>query len=353
MTEGADLSLTASLLGDKRVAAHFSPAAEIAAMLRFEAALAEAEAETGIIKPEAARAITAGVDGFVPDMEALRRAYRRDGVLVPDLLRQLRAAIGEPHGKALHLGATSQDVTDTGLMMRLRAVLEDCAVRLEKLIDTLDSLAKRDGEVALIAHTRMQAALPFTVADKIATWAAPLRSHKERIARLSRETLAIQLGGPIGTGGSFEGKWPEISHSLARRLDLAHAEPWHSDRSRIVDIAQGFALLSGTLGKIGQDAALLAQSEVGALVIAGGGASSAMPHKANPVAAELMVTLARLNAGHLGTLTQAVIHENERSGAAWTLEWAVLPQMAEAAGAGLEMAQTLVENAQFISSFTT
>ena len=100
----------------------------------------------------------------------------------------------------------------------------------------------------------------------------------------------------------------------------------------------GFRLLSGTLGKIGQDIALMAQNEVGEVRLATGGGSSAMPHKSNPVPAEVLVTLARFNAGLLGTLHQALVHENERSGAAWTLEWLVLPQMAVATGAGLSKA---------------
>jgi len=68
------------------------------------------------------------------------------------------------------------------------------------------------------------------------------------------------------------------------------------------------------------------------------------------VPAEVLVTLARFNAGLLGTLHQALVHENERSGAAWTLEWLVLPQMAVAAGAGLNLAQALLSSLTFLRS---
>ena len=57
-----------------------------------------------------------------------------------------------------------------------------------------------------------------------------------------------------------------------------------------------------------------------------------MPHKANPVGAELLVALARFNAAQLGGLQQAMVHEQERSGAAWTLEWLLLPPMLIATG---------------------
>ena len=114
---------------------------------------------------------------------------------------------------------------------------------------------------------------------------------------------------------------------MAERLDLALRPSWHSQRDRIGEFGSFLSLLSGTLGKIGQDIALMAQNEVGEVQLATGGGSSAMPHKSNPVPAEVLVTLARFNAGLLGTLHQALVHENERSGAAWTLEWMVLPQM--------------------------
>ena len=97
-------------------------------------------------------------------------------------------------------------------------------------------------------------------------------------------------------------------------------------------------------GKIGQDVALMVQNEVAEARLATGGGSSAMPHKSNPVPAEILVALARFNAGSLGTLHQALVHENERSGAAWTLEWMVLPPMVVTAAAGLRHARFLVDN---------
>ena len=39
-----------------------------------------------------------------------------------------------------------------------------------------------------------------------------------------------------------------------------------------------------------------------------------------------------------------MVHEQERSGAAWTLEWLILPQMALATGAALRLAKELVGN---------
>jgi 3-carboxy-cis,cis-muconate cycloisomerase len=134
---------------------------------------------------------------------------------------------------------------------------------------------------------------------------------------------------------------------MAGILGLGSAPPWHSQRDRIGELAAFLSLLSGTLGKFGQDIALMAQNEVGEVRLAAGGGSSAMAHKSNPVGAEVLVALARFNAGLLGTLHQALVHENERSGAAWTLEWLVLPRMAVTTAAGLSKALALSGGVSF------
>jgi 3-carboxy-cis,cis-muconate cycloisomerase len=135
---------------------------------------------------------------------------------------------------------------------------------------------------------------------------------------------------------------------MATRLGLGVVpRARHSERDGQAELADWLSLVTGSLGKMGQDIALMAQSEVGEVRLRGGGGSSAMPHKVNPVGAEVLVTLARFNAALVSGMHQALVHENERSGAAWTLEWMLLPQMATAAGAALRTALHLVGNMEF------
>ncbi|HEV7246522.1 MAG TPA: 3-carboxy-cis,cis-muconate cycloisomerase [Shinella sp.] len=329
------------LLGDGEIAALFSAAAELEAMLAFEVALAKAEAGEGIITQDAALAIAETAHRFSPDVASLRTATARDGVVVPDLVRQLRAAVGEPHGKHVHVGATSQDVIDSGLMLRLSRVLPILENRLEALAANLDGLAADFGDRPLMGRTRMQAAIEITVKDRIESWRSPLARHAGRLKGFAKDGLAVQFGGAAGTLEKLGAKGPAVRAALARELGLADAPQWHSQRDRIGDLAALLAAMTGSLGKLGQDVALMADRG-DEIALAGGGGSSAMPHKQNPVGAEVLVTLARFNAAQLGGLAQAAVHEQERSGAAWTLEWLILPQMVAAAGVSLRLAGDLI-----------
>jgi 3-carboxy-cis,cis-muconate cycloisomerase len=340
-------TLLDALTGDSEAAAFFADAADIAAILRFETALAEAEAEAGLIPAAAEAAIADACRGFAPDWEALAGGMVRDGVVVPELLRQLRARIGPPHAAHLHFGATSQDAIDTSLVLRLAEAIKLLDTRLVSLIRAFDTLRDAAGSTPLMGRTRMQRALPITAADKLANWSAPLSRHRASLAALRRKLLVIQLGGPVGTRAELGDKADQVAKRLAAILDLGLADPWHTQRDPLVEFGSLMALISGSLGKFGADIALMAQNEVAEITLAGGGGSSAMPHKSNPVNAEILVTLARHSAGLVATLNQALVHENERSGSAWTLEWLTLPRLVVTASASLRLATSLANQIGF------
>jgi 3-carboxy-cis,cis-muconate cycloisomerase len=337
----------AALLGDEEIARHFSHEAELAAMLRFEVALAKAEAELGVIPAASAAAIAAAAANFRPDMAALAAGTRRDGMVVPDWIEQLRRHIGEPHAQYLHFGSTSQDVLDTSLILRLRPVLDILGARLTTIEVRLDTLMQKHGKRPTIARTRMQRALPILWGDRVAAWCAPLVRHQRRLIELRPRLMVVQLGGPVGTLDKFGDRGPAVAAAMGKALDLAVPDlSWHSARDNLAELAGWLSLLTGSLGKIGQDVAMLAQNEIAEVTLPGGGKSSAMHHKNNPVAAEILVTLARFNAVQLSGMHQALVHEQERSGAAWTLEWMILPQMAAAAAAALAHSYTLIQEMQ-------
>ncbi|RWE73742.1 3-carboxy-cis,cis-muconate cycloisomerase [Mesorhizobium sp.] len=335
-----DHPLLSSLLGDEEAARHFSVEADIDAMLTFERTLAEAEAEHGVIPRDAAAAIVKALTSFRPDTAKLRAGVARDGVVVPELVRQVRVAVGEPHGEFVHLGATSQDVIDTSLVLRLRQAIDHIGLLLGENVVRITGLELEFGERQFMAMTRMQPAIPITATNRTASWRAPLDRHQQRLAEISGGLLALQFGGAAGTLEKLGDKATAVRAALAAKLGLADAPQWHSQRDALAEFASWLSLVTGSLGKFGQDVALMALKGPD-IKLSGGGGSSAMPHKQNPVKAEALVALARFNAVQLSGMHQALVHEQERSGAAWTLEWLILPQMVVATAAALRLAAEL------------
>ncbi|MEM7022570.1 MAG: lyase family protein, partial [Pseudomonadota bacterium] len=186
----------AALLGNAGIAGLFTPEAEVAAMLRFEAALAEAEAELGVIPRDAAAAIAHLITDYRPRADILAQGVARDGLTVPTLVQHLRELVGEEHGRHLHFGATSQDVMDSGLMLRLKDALVILRRDLGLVVERLTQLDAEQGAAEIMGRTRMQRALPIAFSDRLATWAGPLKRQLVALNAIEREVLAVQFGGP-------------------------------------------------------------------------------------------------------------------------------------------------------------
>jgi 3-carboxy-cis,cis-muconate cycloisomerase len=255
----------------------------------------------------------------------------------------VRARFAAEHASSFHRGPTSQDLIDTSLVLRLRSVAEIVDRRLIEVVAALDEIDRNFGSNRLVARTRMQSALDIHVRDRVSAWRDPLVRHRERLSGIVPRLCVLQMGGPSGTLDPAEGNWPGVTKRLGAELGLpVPSTSWHSQRDRLVEFVGCLAGITGSLGKLGQDVALMSQDEIAEIELSGGGTSSSMPHKNNPIAAEVLVALARFNAIQISAMHQAMVHEQERSGAAWTLEWMVLPQICVATAAALGTAAKLV-----------
>jgi 3-carboxy-cis,cis-muconate cycloisomerase len=331
------------LLSDPEVDAVLRDAALTAAMVEVERALARVQGQLGVVPAEAAAGIDSALAGFVPDLDALAAGVCADGVPVPALVRMLRAVVGA-HGDFLHRGATSQDIVDTALVLQLRSVLDVLEARLGAAVSKLAGMADVHRATPMLARTRWQQAVATSFGLKVAGWLAPLLRHRERLAELRPRLLVVQLGGAGGNLAVLGEDGPAVVRELARELGLgAPVMPWHAQRDNLIELGGWLAGVAGSLGKLGQDVLLMAQSEVGELRETGGGGSSSMPQKSNPVRAEALVALGRAQAGSLATLHQAMLHAHERDGAAWQLEWQALPRLASGTGAALLRCSDLLD----------
>ncbi|MEN8833950.1 lyase family protein [Pacificibacter sp.] len=228
---------------------------------------------------------------------------------------------------------------DTALTLTLQTFNSCLFEQLSKLIHDLAGLSERFGPHDLMGRTRMQAALPIKVSDRIRTWSEPLKHHLRRLEAMRGQIEVLQFGGAVGNDAALGATAPAVRANMALQLGVRDPmQSWHTMRDGLADYANLLSLITGSVGKMGHDICLMAQQGIDEITLSGGGGSSAMPHKQNPVLAELLVTLARYNATQLSGMHHALVHEQERSGSAWMLEWMILPDMAQATARSLSAA---------------
>jgi 3-carboxy-cis,cis-muconate cycloisomerase len=277
------------------------------------------------------------------DPAALAAETGQNGVPVPALVAAFRRAMEAPaHAAYAHWGATSQDIHDTGLILRLRQALTIIEDRLVGLIHDLGRLAEDHADLPLAARTYAQAATPTSFGAIVASWGAPLIRHRARLTELRLRLLNVSLSGAAGTLSAMEGKGAGVRAAMARDLGLGDpGGSWHSTRDGMTELAGWLTMLAMTLGKMGEDLIWLSQSGIAEIDLGGGGGSSTMPQKQNPVAPSLLVTLARVQGGLNAAMQGAGLHRQQRDATAWFTEWLMLPQMVLGAARALAVAKGL------------
>jgi 3-carboxy-cis,cis-muconate cycloisomerase len=311
-----------------RGAAATGSQAWLRAMLDTEAALPRAGARAGRAPTGAGGAVTAAAAGAF-DAGALGRQAALSGNPVPGLVAALRRAVPPDAADTVHRGATSQDIIDTAAMLLARGALEAIAGDLAAAADGCARLAAAHRDTLMIGRTLLQQAVPVTFGLVAAGWLTGLDEAGETAARVRAQRLAVQFGGAAGTLASLGTEGPAVARLLAGELGLAlPVLPWHTDRTRIVEVAAACAVVAAALAKIARDVTLLAQSEVAEVREGGGGSggerrggSSAMPHKQNPVAAIASLGCTRRVPGLVATLAAAAEQEHQRAAGAWHAEW--------------------------------
>ncbi|MBV8820278.1 MAG: 3-carboxy-cis,cis-muconate cycloisomerase [Acidobacteriaceae bacterium] len=345
------MALFDPLFGWHEVDELFTDHATVQRMLDFEAALARAEARTGLIPASVVEPIVCNCRAHFFDVATLAKSGARAGNVAIPLVKELTARVEASHRDAagfVHWGATSQDVIDTATVLQLREALKLIERELGRLFDTLCDLAERHRSTPIAGRTWMQHAVPIVLGLKIAGWADALGRHAERVTRSREQVAVLQFGGAAGTLASLGKQGIGVARALASELDLAlPAMPWHAHRDRLVEAATVLALLTGTLSKIARDLSLLSQTELSEILEPSGegrGASSTMPQKRNPVTAAAVLAAATRVPGLVSTLLSAMVQENERGLGGWHAEWETLPEVVRlTAGAVHHLADTVVD----------
>jgi 3-carboxy-cis,cis-muconate cycloisomerase len=304
------------------------------ALLEAEAALARAAAQVGLVPTTAADAVTAAcADPGRLDLATVVAKAADAGNPVPPLVRALQAAVGERDAVAVHVGATSQDVLDTALVLIARNAVAAIDGELLTASAAAARLAAAHRDDVVMGRTLMQQALPTTFGLKAAGWLAGLDGARLRLAEVVA-SLPVQYGGAAGTLAASGGSGVAVRTAFATELGLADTPvPWHTVRLPIADLAGALGATAGVIATVAVDIVLMAQTEVGEVSEGGArGGSSAMPHKHNPVAAISARACARRAPGLAGTLFGAMEQEHERAAGAWHSEWPTLTELLTTVG---------------------
>jgi len=343
--------LVGPLSGGSRAATELSDRALLQAMLDAERALAIASARAGIVPDEAAAAIAAACRAgrFDPD-DLGRRAEAAGNPVVPlvrDLTEAVKGDAGPDAARWVHHGATSQDILDTAASLVAFRALGPILDDLEGAARAAADVAERHRATVMPGRTLGQHALPTTFGRKAAGWLVALEEAAAGLERVRRERLAAQLGGAAGTLAAFSPDGVEVARHYARELGLAEpALPWHTDRTRVADLAGALAAAGGVLGKIALDVTLLAQTEVGEVsepAEGGRGGSSTLPHKRNPVGAVLVRAATTRLPGLAATLFASMAQEQERATGAWHAEWEPQAELLRLVGGAAARTRDLLE----------
>ncbi len=334
-----DSAIFRGLLRDGELAPLFSDTAVVRAFLIVEGALAKAQGKVGLIPETAAAFISRAASEVRIDPAELSDGAAGSMVPIPALVEAFRGAVKAPeHAAFIHWGATSQDIWDTGLVLRLRRVADILSGRIREAAKAAGELAERHADLPMAGRTYGQIATPTTFGAVVANWGAPHIRHIGRLDALSPDLLAVSLSGAAGTLSAMDGMGPEVRSIMAEELRLTDpGGTWHARREGPGAFAGWAAGVAGTLGKMAEDLLLLTQSGIGEVKLGETGGSSTMPQKANPVGPTVILAMSRRAMSQASFLQAASIHRQERDGAAWMMEWMAIPEMCLALGRALRM----------------
>jgi 3-carboxy-cis,cis-muconate cycloisomerase len=329
MPTSLDCTLLGDFFGTPAMRAVFDSRALLQAWLDVELALAEAQADCGVIPSDAVAAIRSAARADAYDLEQLRAENTATQHPLVPLVRALTSAAGDA-GRYVHYGATTQDIMDTACVLQVRNALDLLTVDLDAIRAALGVLATTYADTPMAGRTHGQHAVPITFGLKVAVWLDELDRDAERLQACRARVLIGQLAGAAGTLATLGDAAPAVRKAFCNRLGLGEPRsPWHVARDGLAELVSCLALLAGSLERIALEIVRLQSTEVGEAaepLTPGHVGSSTMPQKRNPHACELAAAACKLLRGLAPVMTASMAGEHERDMAAWAVEWMLIPQ---------------------------
>lgn len=324
----------------------FSDTARVGAMLAAEAALARAEASLGLV-PDALAPEIDRIDPASLDIPQLGRKTAVSGVPSIPFAKAAQARLPKELEKSFHKGATTQDILDTALVLRISDALDLVRRDLDAILAGLAGMAVRYRDAPCVGRTYGQHAAPLTFGYKAAVWLAGVTEVADELPAVREKALVASLFGPVGTLAGLGKNGPAVLDAFAGELGLGTTPiAWHALRGRVAALGAWLTRLTGALAKIATDVANLCSTEVGEVAepyVPGRGGSSAMPHKRNPVSCTVILAAHAAATGTASTLNAALAAAHERPAGLWHAEWHALPSLFGLASGALREGRALAE----------
>lgn len=310
-----------------------------------EVALAQAEGELGVIPLEAAEKIVERANAESIDLLELADEVVRLKHSFMATINTLQRQCGEA-GEYIHYGATTQDIVDTATVLQLKQAF-DIVQRDSRFVALeLKKLAKQYQYTPMVGRTHGMQALPTTFGFKLAVWLDEFVRHLTRLNEIRERVLVGNISGAICTYASFGDKGPDVEQRALTLLGLNTPNiGWQAARDRFSEYASVIALISGTLGKIGNEFYNLMRTEINEIeepFSAGKIGSSTMPHKRNPAILEGLASLTEPVFKSVALMHESMKTEHERDAMSWRAEWIALPELNIYVAAQLQMTLTVL-----------
>jgi 3-carboxy-cis,cis-muconate cycloisomerase len=334
--------LLSELYGNRKIDEIFSETATVKSWLNVESALAQSQADLGIIPRETADAITriCEAEGFV-DSGALWETARVVGYPILGLVRQIDAALEPEHQGRVHLGATTQDIMDSGLAQQLARAGAHLQSDLLAFGNALAVLVDEHRQSVMPGRTHGQQAVPITLGAKLAIYLSELLRHHERLQIAVTDAARVSLFGAAGTSAALGPQAASIRTLVAERLGLSDATvPWHVARDSVIHLAHVVAGIATTCARLAREVMDLSRTELAELRETQGhhrGASSTMPQKSNPITSESILGFSITAVAAANGLDRAAEVPHERASGEWQAEWSLIPMLFRNAGSALSL----------------
>lgn len=298
--------------------------------LDVEAALALAEGELGVIPQAAAETIASKAKSAYINLDELAASGAKLKHSLMPTINALQELSGED-GEYVHFGATTQDIVDTGTMLQLKEAHEIFISELNEIARESARLAAAYRTTPMAGRSHGMQGLPTTFGFKMAVVLSEVLRHLDRLKEAEERVFVGGIAGAVGTYASFGEQGPAIEAAALTRLGLNTPDIcWQSSRDRIAEYASIIGLISGTLGKVGNEFYNLMRTEIDEVeepFTPGKIGSSTMPHKRNPAAFEGIASLTRPILANVSLIQQSTMVEHERDAMSWRGEWIALPEI--------------------------